>query len=146
MKNLNDKQKFILDLAKKGVLRPSSKVDISNLIMECFRASVDEDFGGYAENLKCDGLTVSDYDAIAGYVKSYLAKRGDLYVSKIRENILRQDFFVSSADGYNLVTGKSMSDLLDQVLWFLCESGEVSRAGNVISLTAKHGGLNAYSK
>ena len=87
-----------------------------------------------------------DYNIITDYVKCYLAKRGDLYVSKIRENISRQDFFASAATEYTFVTGKKDASLLDRVLWFLCESGEISRVGNVISLTTKNGDINADSE
>lgn len=145
MKNLNDKQKFILDLAQKGIIAPDSKDEIASLIIECFKAS-DEDSLAEHKGLLCDGLTVRDYNIISNYVKDYLAKRGDLYVSKIRENILRQDFFVSAAAEYTFVTERPNSALLDHVLWFLCDSGELSRSGNVISLTAKNGDLNADSK
>lgn len=141
--SLNDKQRMILGLAKKGVISPSSKEDVSRLIIECFKASAAEGQGGGGEALKCYGLTLHDYNIIANYVKGYLAMRGDLYVSKIRENILRQDFFASTALEYTFVTGKKEAALLDSVLWFLCESGEVSKAGSVISLTASNGDLNA---
>lgn len=128
MNKLNDKQLAIIDLINKGVISPTTKQGLVNLVVECFSASA-------SNETKMTSKSELINDAYK-FIMTYLAGRDGAYKSKILEKMKRQNFYKSLLLEFGY-SGPNSKELSESIFNAMESSGMISISGSKVSAMVK---------